>query len=358
MGRRARGWRLRQRAPGCAFSVRFTWAGVEHEPSTGTSDPELAAREAARIYADVVSREPKPRQRNKSGSRLEELIEKWLVSISATHDAYTVKTWKLYAESHWLPFFDALHHVNDAMARDYRDARLRVVLAETVRKELTALRSFVAWLGPDGHSYLERKVTVLGVSKRSTGIRHPQRRRSAAIEISPAEAIAIIEALPEWSASKKVPPFPIRARFVVAYETSLRPETLDLLTCPEHYSPGRAYLDVPLELDKNRWDRAVPLTEAARLALERVCPESGLIFGKHDYRDQMRQAAASALPTHKAKLFTSVHLRSARITHLLEETGNLPGTQFMAGHKHTTTTARYVKPSLRAAEAMLLKIKK
>jgi integrase len=356
MGRRAIGWRLRQRAPGCAYSVRFTWAGQDHEPSTGTSDPELAAREAARIYADVVSREPKPKHRTKSGARLEELIEKWLVSISATHDGYTVKTWKLYAESHWLPFFDALHHVNDAMARDYRDARLRVVLATTVRKELTALRSFVAWLADKGH--LERSVVVPGVSKRSTGTRHPQRRRSAAIELSPAEAAAIIDSLPEWSTSKKVPPFPIRARFIVAYETSLRPETLDLLSCPEHYSRGRGYLDVPLELDKNRWDRAVPLTEAARVALERVCPVSGPIFGKHDYRDHMRAAAAASLPPHKAKLFTSVHLRSARITHLLEETGNLPGTQFMAGHKHTTTTARYVKPSLRAAEAMLKKLPK
>jgi len=356
MGRRARGWKLRQRAPGHAFSVRFTWAGVEYEPSTGTSDPELAAREAARIYADVVSREPKPKQRTKSGTRLEELIEKWLVSILATHDPKTVKTWKLYAESHWLPFFDALHNINDVMALEYRDARLRVVLATTVRKELTALRSFIGWMSAHGH--LERPVVVAGVPKRSTGTKHTQRRRSAAIELSPAEALSIIKALPEWSKSKKVPPFPVRARFVVAYETSLRPETLDLLSCPEHYSPGRDYLDIPPTLDKNRWDRAVPLTAAAKAALEAVCPtEDGLIFGKHDYRDQMRKAT-KGLPAHKKKLFTSVHLRSARITHLLEATGNLPGTQFMAGHKHTTTTARYVKPSLRAAEAMLGQIAK
>jgi hypothetical protein len=116
------------------------------------------------------------------------------------------------------------------------------------------------------HGHLERPVVVAGVPKRSTGTKHTQRRRSAAIELSPAEAAGIIKALPEWSKSKKVAPFPIRARFVVAYETSLRPETLDLLSCPEHYSPGRDYLDIPPTLDKNRWDRAVPLTSAAKQA--------------------------------------------------------------------------------------------
>ena len=74
--------------------------------------------------------------------------------------------------------------------------------------------------------------------------------------------------------------------------------------------------------------------------------------------DLPRHARERIAEMREKKLFTSVHLRSARITHLLEATGNLPGTQFMAGHKHTTTTARYVKPSLRAAEAMLGQIAK
>lgn len=279
------------------------------------------------------------------------MIEKWLVSISATLDPATVKTWKLYAESHWLPFFDALHHVTPVMAVEYRDARLRVVQATTVRKELSALRSFIRWLSM--HGFLERPVPVEGVPKRATGTRYEKRRRSAAIPLSPDEVEAIVAALPEWSESKKVAPFPIRSRFIVGYDTSLRPELLDLLSCPEHYSPGRTHLDIPPELDKNRWERAVPLTDRARAALDKVCPDNGMIFGKHDYRDQLRKAVADTLPPHRAKLFTGGHFRSARITHLLEQTGNLPGAQFLAGHKTTTTTARYVKPSLRAAEAML-----
>lgn len=355
MGRKATGWRIRQREPGYAYSVRFTWAGREYDLSTGTADPVVAPREAARIYAGVVSREPKPQQRTKAGASLESLIGQWLLSISATHDPSTVKTWKLYAESHWLVFFGALHSFNAAMAVEYRDARLRVVMATTVRKELTALRSFTRWLEARGHA---PAVQVAGVSKRSTGTRFEKRRRSAAIEISPVEAAALVATLPEWSASKKVAPFPIRSRFVVAYETSLRPETLDLLSVPEHYSRGRAELTIPTELDKNRWGRELPLTQAARDALDRVCPDAGPIFGKHDYRPALAKAAAAALPKHRADIFAGVHLRSARITHFLEDTGNLPGAQYMAGHKHTTTTARYVKPSLRAAVAMLAQVAK
>ena len=33
----------------------------------------------------------------------------------------------------------------------------------------------------------------------------------------------------------KVTEFPIRARFIVAYETGLRPGTLDALSVPQHY---------------------------------------------------------------------------------------------------------------------------
>src|SRR6187399_1931446 len=97
----------------------------------------------------------------------------------------------------------------------------------------------------------------------------------------------------------------------------------------------------------------VPLTAAARAALDSVCPKEGLIFGRHDYRNQLRKAVKDALPAHRAALFIGAHFRSARITHWLENTGNLPGTQHMAGHLLVTTTARYSKSSKRAAESML-----
>lgn len=367
MGRPSSGWKLRQKAPGRTYTVRFWIDGAESERSTGTSDPTEAAREAARIYADAVQRGTKKRTRARGvGPDIEELVAAWTVALLSTHDAGTVKTWELYANTHWIPHFAATHHLTDAMCSEYMRARLLKVQATTVRKELTALRQFLNWCLEVGA--IPQKVTVPSVPKRVAGTRFEKRRRASAIALSPDETEAMIAALPDWSTSKKVAPFPIRARFLVAYETSLRPATLDALLLDVHYRVGSRTIMLTHELDKNRWGREVPLSDRARAALDAACvrlaaerqklerelgPEEELpptlIFGKHDYREHLKAAAESALPKERADLFNGAHFRSARITHWLEQTGNLPGTQYMAGHKRTNTTAGYVRPSLRAA---------
>jgi site-specific recombinase XerC len=81
---------------------------------------------------------------------------------------------------------------------------------------------------------------------------------------------------------------------------------------------------------------------------------AGPIFDAHDYRKHIAKAAGKALPKELARIFCGAHLRSARITHLLERpSANLPGVQFLAGHKQVSTTSRYVKPSFRAARDVL-----
>ncbi len=52
----------------------------------------------------------------------------------------------------------------------------------------------------------------------------------------------LIAALPVWSNPRNAPRFPVRARFIVAYETSLRPSTLSALSVPEHYTAGASAL--------------------------------------------------------------------------------------------------------------------
>jgi integrase len=237
------------------------------------------------------------------------------------------------------------------MCLQYMKTRLATVRGETVRKELTALRQFVGWCWQSG--FVPGKVTVPSVPKRAIGTAFAVRRRSAAIELSPEECAAICLELPDWSSSLKVARFPIRARFVVAYETSLRPATLDAIEAGVHYRVGSSSITLTPELDKSRWQREVPLSAAARTALDAVCPNEGLIFGKHDYRPHLRAAALAALPKDRAEKFCGAHLRSARITHWLEKTANLPGTQYLAGHKHAVTTSRYVRASLRAALEVL-----
>jgi site-specific recombinase XerD len=52
----------------------------------------------------------------------------------------------------------------------------------------------------------------------------------------------------------------------------------------------------------------------------------------------------------RAASISPYDFRHSRLTFLGEHTANLPGLQFIAGHKHATTTAKYIRPSVRAAE--------
>jgi integrase len=105
-------------------------------------------------------------------------------------------------------------------------------------------------------------------------------------------------------------------------------------------------------IDKARFGRELPLTTLARQALESVCPEAGLIFSRHEYRDALRKAAHRALTPEKAKTFTAYDLRHARATQWAE-TGNLVGVAYLLGHKQVTTTNRYARPDRAAAERVL-----
>jgi site-specific recombinase XerD len=345
------GWHLRLPKGRTVYVVRFTVNGRTVDRSTGTTDPGEAAKAASRIYADFVQREPFKRRAIRRGDSppVEELVAAWLESDS-TIDDDTVDTWTIYG-GHWAGHFATMADLTEVLAEEYRNARLRVVQASTVRKELSALRRFIRWCHARG--YLGREIQVPSVPAKATGTRYHRRRRGSAPDLSPRQVALIIAALPEWSSSKKVKPHPIRARFVVAYETGLRTTALDLLSVPQHYHRGAPVLNVTDEIDKARWGRELPLSEAAQAALDSVCPDDGLIFGSHDYRWHLEAAAAKALPAAVAERFCATHFRSAMITHRLEQTGNLPGIQYLAGHKQAKTTGGYVRPSFRAAEEAL-----
>ncbi len=352
MARNRQGWRIRRRTAGGVWYVRFQSDGHLVERSTGTGDRDAAQKEAARIYANAISLEkPKPVQRRRADAEqeLEVDVAQWIVYLANTHDPGTLKTWELYASTHFIPWFGATHNVSTPLCDAYMRDRLGKVLATTVRKELTALRSFVAWAQENGK--IPKGVEVPPVPKRATGTAFAVRRRSAAIEISPEEVEAVIAALPTWSTSKKVDRFPIRARFIVAYETGLRPSTLDRMKSPLNYRFGSKTIKITADLDKSRWVRDVPITDRARRALDEVVPEDGgLIFGKHEYRPHLKAAAESVLPRERAEVFCGAHLRSAMITHSVERPlTNLAGVQFQVGHTQLNTTARYMRPSQRAA---------
>lgn len=289
---------------------------------------------------------------------LDELIEKWLGDLEGQVCGRTQDLYRLHWETHLLPWFGALSGLNRRRVGEYCRDRLKSVKRTTLQKERSTLRGFLAWCREMG--YLEEQADLIPeLPKRATGTPFEQRRRGSATPLSPEECRRLIAALPLWSTPRgKREPFLVRGRFVVAYETSLRPATLDQLSVPEHYSRGAELLRVTDPIDKNRFGRELPLTKLARLALDSVLPDEGLIFGKHDYRDQLEKAAKKAkLPPEKARTFCAYDFRHARATELAE-TGNLTGAAYMLGHKRVTTTSIYVRPGLRAAERVLAAVEK
>jgi integrase len=288
-------------------------------------------------------------------STLSVLADKWLEDIASTIDPDTAGLYRLHMRTHLCPHFgDDPHAVRSASIAEYGRSRLRVVKRTTLQKERSTLRGFMAWCEEQG--YLLESPEFPKLPRKATGTAFAVRRRGKATDITPEECERLIAALPQWSRPRAgQPSFPVRARFVVAYETALRPATLDALSCPEHYARGSETLVITDEIDKARFGRTLPLTGAARTALDSVCRAGrpGPIFGSHDYRWQLRKAAkATGLPTHKLRTFAAYDFRHARLTELAEG-GNLTGVAYLAGHKRVTTTSIYVRPGLRAGERAL-----
>ncbi len=343
------------------------------------ADRKKASAKGAEIYAQEIAKPPRAvvtkTARRGGVKELERLIALWLHSLESTHAPSTRETWEGYG-GYFLEFFADASGLTEARCAEYIADRLKSVIAETVKKEKTALQSFLTWCETEKHL---PPIKVPKLPKRAKGTPHKQRRRVAAIPLSPEQVESVIAALPEWggrgaTAAKPVERFPVKARFEVAYETSLRPSTLDRICTPTHYRKGESMLRLTADVDKARYARDVPLSSRARAALDRVLdaldaiarsetgdPEAkheGLIFGEHDYRLHIEKAATAALPPELATRFCGAHLRSAQITHLLERpTATLPGVQYLAGHKLVSTTAKYVRPSFRAAEAVLSETK-
>lgn len=348
MGRPSKGWSLRKKPGEKFWCVRFTINGKQHEPSTGEEDKERAAERAAQIYAEAKLRGSvrTRRQAAVDSRQLGEAAAEWLSDVGNLLDEQTEETYALYFEKYLTPFFGTVDAVVQGGAIDqYIKNRLEKVSAASVRKELSALRGFVGWAASDAKKLIP-EVYVPGIPKRTVGtpVKGKQKVRTP---VSPDEMERILEAMPERA---PIGGWPVRARFVVMYETSLRPETLDQLSVPEHYVKGAKQFRIPRELDKARDGRPVPLSARARRELDAIVPEKGLIFGRHRCRHDVKAAAAKVLKDGRQLTFHPYDIRSAALTHMLELGASLPGVQWLAGHKHVSTTSKYIAASLRAAE--------
>ena len=351
MGRIAKGWTLRPRGKSGTLYVRFVHEGKRIEESTGTRDPDEAARRADETFAAYVTgRRRSVAERISPRLPLDELAAKWIASLDSTHSQRSIGLYMSHLRRHILPFFGALDRISTATIAQYQREGLRRVLRTTVRTELKTLRGFLAWCKE------QEIVSTLPdwprLPRTATGVRDERRRRGA-VGASPEQIARFIAALPEWSCGRsgRHRPFLVRPRFAFAWETGLRPGTIDRLSVPEHWTPTAPdELTIADEIDKAKFGRKLPLSKRAREILEAYAPTSGPIFGAHDVRPYVRAAAEE---TSMPRGFSAYDLRHGRATQLVEGTGNLVGVGYLLGHKRVTTTAVYVHGSRRAAESVL-----
>ncbi len=354
MGRRAEGWRLTFDERSGIYGVRWTRDGVRHHESTRQRDPGAAGKEAESIYAKAVSRRQRVGVgRGSSKAKISVIGSEWIADLDGAIDQQTIDKYDQYVDA-WSGFFVTVAGLTGPSIEDFWRARLREVKRKTVMKQLYALNGFLGWLKAAGA--LEELPSYSMPPKTSTGT--PGREQIETVPLSEAEVDLILAALPEWSekARRYGTKWRVRDRLTVAWETALRPATLDAIEAPRDFSRGTATLRIRDEDDKARFGREVPLSAAARAALDRSAPDVGSIFGpveSHNATDYLRAAAADAgLPLEKATKVKPYDLRHARLT-LLAESGNLVGVAFLAGHKAITTTNRYVHGHAAAAAAVL-----
>lgn len=182
---------------------------------------------------------------------LERLWARWLSEIKNELDESTASLYELHGTTHIVPFFRVVAEITRPQCATYQRQRLGKVKRATVKKELSTLRRFLAWAGEQG--YVDEPPEIPPLPRRASGTPFEKRRRGRATELTPDECRTIIDKLPQWSSSKRTKRFPIRARFVVAYETALRPSTLNELSGAGALQPGSD------DADADRRGRQSPL---------------------------------------------------------------------------------------------------
>ena len=344
MGRRSAGYKLKLR--GTIWSVRWEFDGHRQQITTGERDRGKAEKVARDLYAKALGGQRPKRQRRRHGASTQldsEDVGEWLAAVAVRQT--TRKLYEKYARG-WLQDLPVL---TEATIAAYIRQRLKEATGKSVRSELAALRGLVSWLAEQGFL---AQVAIPRLPSAALGTPQPG-HRVAAPHYTVDEIKALLAALPERSNRDG---FLVQPRCRFLYETGLRPSTINALSVPEHWARGSKRLRITADIDKEGFAREVPVSKQGLAILGQFAPTKGLIFGPHRYDPFVREAAGKTLPKAKAGVFTSQHLRSARITHWLEAGMKLPAVQYLAGHKHASTTDRYVRPGSAVAERELSKL--
>jgi integrase len=315
--------------------------------STGCTDPGAAAKEGAKIYSDVVTGR---RVTAPVSTALDAAVAAFLVEYSTAHAEGTGATVENYFRASILPFFGTFERFSEASYRDYMGHRIQSVTRSTLRKELSALRMFVAW----GQTHGIELPPVPNLPKHGhPGVRAKNARKAVATILTEKQIKRILMAMPDRSrrTGELVRPF-----FTLMWETGLRESTLMKLRTPEHFTKGSARLFISRDIDKAHYERHVPLTKGARQALDRAYPAyPGLIFPgikKDSLQDSID--AALRIAGIEGLDVSPYDFRHSRTSQLANTPGvHMPGVSYLVGHTNLATTSKYVRVSEESANAAL-----
>lgn len=363
MGRQPEGPKLYRDPRTGLHYVRFTHKKKRYFEPTGETDRGRAQEKKPQIYAEVVAgkRRVTPNAPRDS-TPIEEPLAEWLEAIEPELEKSSYIMAKCYAAKFTEHFVTLGNALDEGRIGDYRRSRLREVKRVTLLKELSGFRQFMAWCQEQGK--IDKAPSVEAPSKNVAGKPDTKRKHKAkATKITPDEAWAMIDYLSEWSrrARRGKIRHRVQDHFIVAWETGLRPVTVGRLRVPEHYRKGATELFVSKEIDKSRFERHIPITQAAREALDRSAKKSGPIFGPHDYRESLEKAKALAvkagrLDPERAAIISPYDFRHGRTTDLVSNTKNLAAVAYLVGHRHVATTSKYVEAPKEGAAQVLREI--
>jgi len=353
------GWSVGDpRTPGGVRTVRFSFNKRQCEISTGERGYTEACAAAARLVPEYIARGgPAPKVGGKKlhpDALLGPIAADWVDSLAPTalNEAFA-----LQIVAHIVPWFRTLDRLTPELCPEYYTHRLGQVQRSTVTKEVTCLRAFVEWLHGKGLTSVKPD-DLPAVPKRDPGTPHKVGKREPQA-VEPAELRAILHGLPARCKERRKESGNetlCRLLYALYYETGLRPKTIHSLAVPDNWRKGEDVLRLAAKNDKTKFARAVPISRAARLILHWLTEggtRRGPIFGRRpDHRDTVKRVAKAVLGERGAH-FQFYDLRRAAGTHAINAGAPLTGVAWLLGHKHVSTTSKYIKPGQRAAEQAL-----
>jgi integrase len=127
----------------------------------------------------------------------------------------------------------------------------------------------------------------------------------------------------------------------------VRRTTIFRLEAGRYFHVDRKTLHVTKHIDKNGYERELPLTDRAYESLATQGVDIGPVFQRWAYRKSLRTAAkALGLAPDDLKSLDMRDFRHAAIDHGARKSGHLSGLAYMAGHTNKHTTSRYIHPQI------------